>query len=72
MLIPHDRCLPLIRNTDAGNILRRNFGFPHRFYGNAHLCCPYFQRVMLHPARLRINLPKFFLGHTDDLSGLIK
>ena len=52
---------PLVGDTDRRNIRRLRSDLPHGLHSHAELGGPDLQRIMLHPARLRINLSKFFL-----------
>ena len=54
--------LALVGDPNRRQISRFQAGLPHRFADNLLRPLPYLLRVMLHPTRLRIYLPVFFLG----------
>ena len=60
---PHDRRLPLVGNAHGRNFIRTGSRSLQDFPANPHLSRPYFHGILLHPARLWINLCYFLLGH---------
>ena len=72
LFIPDNRCLTLIGNTDAGNILRSDMCLPHGFCHHILNTLPDFHRIMFHPPRIRKNLSKLFLRHADNSSSMVK
>ena len=72
LLIPDNRRLTLVGDTDRRNIRRRRADHVHRLDRHAKHCRPDLIGIMLHPARIRKKLPELFLCHRADLSLLVK
>ena len=72
LLVPDNRRLTLIGDTDRRNICRRRADHVHRLNRHAKHCRPDLIGIVLHPARIRKKLPKLFLCHRTDLSLLVK
>ena len=70
--IPHHRGLPLIGDANSGQIRRGETGLLQRARHHLLRSGPYLPRVMLHPARLRINLLMFELVHADHIAAVIE
>ena len=71
-LIPYNRCLSLVGNSNRGNVLRPSADLPHCLRGNRNLGRPDIHRIMLHPARMRIDLLKLPLRDRTDIALFIK
>ena len=72
LLVPDNRRLTLIGDTDRRNIRRRRADHVHRLNRHAKHCRPDLIGIVLHPARIRKKLPELFLCHRTDLSLLVK
>ena len=72
LLVPDNRRLTLIGDTDRRNIRRRRADHVHRLDRHAKHCRPDLIGIVLHPARIRKKLPELFLCHRTDLSLLVK
>ncbi len=70
--VPQHGGLALVGDADGGDVARRQPGALERFGGDAALRGPYLQRIVLDPARLRIDLAELLLGEADDASFLIE
>ena len=70
--VPYHRRLPLVGDADGGDIPRAQPGLLQRLPGHLELRIPNFQRIMLHPPRLRKYLAEFLLRHTDDPPAMIE
>ena len=62
-LIPHYGGFPLICDAYCSNILRGKPCHGHSLHCYRQLGGPNLFRIVLYPARVRINLPKLLLGH---------
>ena len=72
ILIPHNRSLSLVRNSDCRNIFCRRSDYTHCLNRNTKLTCPDLICVMLYPARLWEILGEFPLCHTAHFPFFIK
>ena len=72
LFIPDDCRFSLIGNADARNVFCFCSDLCHRLDRYRSLRRPDFHRIMLHPARLRVDLWKFPLTDTFDLAFFIK
>src|SRR6185503_2439902 len=70
--IPYNGGFPLVGDAYGTYVFPVNAHFCSRFGGYPRLGGPYLGWVMLHPARLRKNLRKFFLGNRSYLPFVIK
>ena len=70
--VPEKRGLPLVGDADGGYLPCGHPGHGHALRGHRQLGRPDFLGVVLHPARLGVNLCKFLLGHTADSSRSIE
>ncbi|KAG0163130.1 hypothetical protein DFQ30_000701 [Apophysomyces sp. BC1015] len=64
--IPYDRRFALIRNPNRMDRSAVQSRAHDRFGGDPRLCRPNFPRIVLNPARLRIDLAEFLLGSRHD------
>ncbi len=70
--VPQDGCLALVGDSDRGQVASLKTALRHRL-GDDFLCAsPDLIGIMLHPTRLWINLPMFFLGRGRYHSGSIQ
>lgn len=60
--VPQDRRLPLVGDTDAGNGLGVDVGGVHRLGQRPDRGGPDLHGIVLHPSRLREDLPEGILG----------
>ena len=60
--VPQDRRLPLVGNTDAGNGLGVDMGGVHSLRQRPDRGGPDLHGIVLHPSRLREDLPEGILG----------
>ena len=60
--VPQDRRLPLVGDTDAGNGLGVDMGGVHRLGQRPDRGGPDLHGIVLHPSRLREDLPEGILG----------
>ena len=60
--VPQDRRLPLVGNADAGNGLGVDMGGVHRLGQRPDRGGPDLHGIVLHPSRLREDLPEGILG----------
>ncbi len=65
---PDDGRLSLIGYADGGDFFRGNSGGGKKFADHTALRSPYFHRVMFHPSGFGINLRKFLLCCSDNIS----
>ena len=72
ILIPDDRRLSLVRDADGRDLLRLGAGFQDRFLRHAQLGRPDLHRVMLHPARMGIDLFEFLLRDRHLIAFAVK
>ena len=72
VFVPDDCCLPLVGNSNGGNLFRHGAGFTHCLNANTELRRPYLIGIMLNPAGFRKNLCEFFLCYRNDLSFPVK
>ena len=72
LLIPHNRSLSLIRDSDSVNILCIYTDLTHGFCSHWNLGGPDFLRIMFHPAWLRVILFVLFLCYAAHISLFIK
>src|SRR5690606_32393199 len=56
VLVPDDGCLALVGNAHGGDVVGGRAGLTHRFPDHVLGARPDFQRVVLHPAGLRVDL----------------
>ena len=70
--VPYNRCLALICDTDRRNIFRTCSDPAHGLRRNTDLSRPDLHRILLDPARVRINLLKLTLNERADLSLSVK
>ena len=66
--VPDQGGFALAADADGGDI----GGVAHDILRDAQLRIPDFTRIMLDPARLRIDLPEFALGAADDIAVMVK
>ena len=71
-LVPDDCRFALIRDADGGHIRGRCVELVQCGAGDLQRDIPDFIRIMLHPARLRIDLAEFLLHRTADIPVVIK
>jgi hypothetical protein len=64
--LPQHGRFALVGDADRADILRGKPGSAERPGGDVALGMPDFQRVVLHPARLRVDLAEFLLGASED------
>ena len=67
-----DRCFPLVGYSDRRNIRGVRADLAHRLHRHTELGRPDFQRIMLHPSGLRINLGEFLLCGRAYVSRSVK
>ena len=72
VLVPDNGRLPLVCNADGRNVAVVGADLSHSLHSNRQLRGPDFHRVMLHPARLGINLGKLLLRHAAYISLFVK
>ena len=72
ILIPDDRCLTLVRDTDGRDIRRGGTDHIHCLYGNPQHTCPDLVRIVLYPARLREVLGKLSLRYAAHLTFFVE
>ena len=72
MLVPYDGGFPLVGDADGGDLLGFDAALGNGFHHDGILAGIDLHGVLFHPARLRIELGKFLLGHLDDVLGLIE
>ena len=72
ILIPYDRRLSLVRNSNGGDILCRRPYHIHRFHRDSHLACPDLIGIVFYPAWLWKILLKLPLGDAAHLTSLVK
>ncbi len=70
--LPHNRRLALVGNADRRHVPRPRAGLAQRFHRAAELAGQNLHRVMLHPARLRVELLKLMLRHGGNRARLVK
>ena len=70
--VPQDRRLPLVGDTDAGNGLGVDMGGVHRLGQRPNRGGPDLHGIVLHPSRLREDLPEGILGLGYDLSPAVE
>lgn len=70
--IPDDRCLPLVGDAYGRNIAIMRPQLSHGFHSHRKLCGPDLHWIVLHPARLRIDLRKLLLRCTANIALLVK
>ncbi len=70
--IPYNGRFPLIGNPYSANVFCPGANHRHRFHSHRHLGRPDFHGIMLHPARIRVNLGKLLLRHAHYLPLLVK
>ena len=63
--VPDQRGLALIGDADRGDVARVEPGLVQRLARGGELAFPDLDRVVLDPARLRIDLPELALSHRD-------
>ena len=68
VLVPDDRRLALIRDADAGDVRRRQAALFKRLAHGKQLTLEDDHRVMLHPARLRVDLREGVLRQRHDVA----
>ena len=66
MTIPNDRGLALVGDPDGRDVGRAQFAVRQRFAHDCLRTAPDFLGVVLHPARLRIDLLVLLLGGGND------
>src|ERR1700722_12155807 len=72
LAIPDDGGFALVGDAETGDVAGTNAGASERLDRHRNLREPDFLRVLLHPARLGINLTDFFLGHGANLPFLVE
>src|SRR3569832_1523808 len=72
LALPQQRGLALVRDAQRADVRGLQAGLGQRRACRGELAAPDLQRVMLDPARLRIDLRQFLLGQRDDAAALIK
>ncbi len=70
--VPNNGSLPLVGDTNRGQVLRLELAIRHRFRHHFARALPDFFRVVLNPSRFGINLLVFFLGDRDDAARAVK
>ena len=68
ILVPDDRRLALVRDADAGDVRRRQAALFKRLAHGEQLALEDDHRVMLDPARFRIDLREWILRQRYDVS----
>ena len=64
--IPDNGGLPLVGDTNSGNIRCRQVRLCKSQGDSRHLCFPDLNRIMLDPSGRRVYLPMFLLADRDD------
>ena len=72
VLVPDDRRLALVRDADAGDVRRRQAALFKRLAHGKQLALKDDHRVMLHPARLRIDLREGILRQRHNVALAVK
>ena len=72
ILIPDDRCLTLVCDTDRRDVLCGGTDHVHRLYSNPQHTCPDLVCIVLYPARLREVLGKLSLRYTAHLTFFVE
>ena len=72
LFIPDDGSFTLVCYADGGDCVRPHAELCHGSAGDFERGVPYLVRVMLHPARLGIDLPEFLLCRGADISRLVE
>ena len=72
ILIPDDRCLTLVRDTDGRDIRCGGADHIHCLYSNPQHTCPYLVCIVLYPARLREILGKLPLSYAAHFTLFVK
>src|SRR3989338_8849599 len=67
LAVPHNGCLPLIRNTDGQYLLRSDPGLTDRLFDHRPAGRPYLLGIMLDPPWLGIILAELLIRTGDDL-----
>src|SRR5271157_6411365 len=70
--IPQQHRLPLIADAESSQILGVRLGFRQNPFRHDELRLPYFRRIVLHPARLRIILLELLAGGSARASLVVK
>jgi hypothetical protein len=70
--VPDDGGFSLVGNAHCADIRRPHARPIQGPSGRFQLCAPDFHRVMLDPARLRVNLREFLLGDPGHVAGLVE
>ena len=72
VFFPDDGRFALVGDADGGDFFRANAGGFQHFAGDAALGSPDFHRIVLDPARFRVDLGEFLLCNADTLAGLVE
>ena len=72
LLIPDHGGLALVCDADGRDILRLDVELCHGGVGHLKGGVPDFLGVVLHPAGLREDLPKFLIDHRANIPGLVE
>ena len=72
ILVPDDRRLALVRDADAGDVRRRQAALFKRLAHGKQLTLKDDHRVMLHPARLRVDLREGILRQRHNVALAVK
>ena len=68
VLVPDDRRLALVRDADASDVRRRQAALFKRLAHGKHLALKDDHRIMLYPARLRVDLRKRILRQRHNVA----
>lgn len=72
LAIPQHGGFTLIGNANGTDVLGRQARFLKSFASSGKLCIPDFDRIVLDPARARIDLPKLSLRKRNDVASRIE
>ena len=70
--VPDDGSLPLVSDSDTGDMAIRDIRFCHRLLDDRRLGVPNLIRVVLYPARFREILLEWLLSQRNNSSLMIK
>src|SRR5207248_4951186 len=70
--VPHDCGFTLVGDSDGSEIGSGQTARGHRLLHYFSCCAPNFLGIVLHPTRLRIDLPVFYLSSRYDLPSVIE
>ena len=72
LAVPDQGGLALVGNADGLELRRRDARCGQGIAGGGQLQAPDFQRVVLHPAGLGVDLWQFLLRHGNDVAAGVK